>query len=68
MHPLHGNNAGIAQLVEQYLDMVEVVGSSPIPCTALRKLIIDHAIDNELFAFSASVSLAAISLKGALRN
>ena len=32
-------NAEVAQLVEQHLDMVEVVGSSPIPRTEIVSLI-----------------------------
>ena len=31
--PIPPNKAEVAQLVEQHLDMVEVVGSSPIPRT-----------------------------------
>ena len=33
IHPCPVPNAGVAQLVEQHLDMVEVVGSSPISRT-----------------------------------
>ena len=31
IHPCPFSHAEVAQLVEQHLDMVEVVGSSPIP-------------------------------------
>ncbi len=38
-------------MVEQYLDMVEVVGSSPIPCTALESsLLIVRLIMSFFFA------------------
>lgn len=33
IHPCPFSHAEVAQLVEQHLDMVEVVGSSPIPRT-----------------------------------
>ena len=30
-------NGRLAQLVERYIDVVDVIGSSPIPPTAVRK-------------------------------
>ncbi len=46
---LPSSHAEVAQLVEQHLDMVEVVGSSPIP-----RIIFRSRSEERLFCFSAA--------------
>ena len=50
-------NAEVAQLVEQHLDMVEVVGSSPIPRIPFDLSIVDYkTLNMSVFLFIPSTT------------